>query len=127
MVMFVVIIINIFKFLVSGVSTLRGVFSSRLKQGKYFYLQKRLKGRKRNKYREQPVGFWWVVGGWARRVMGIEEGTCWDEHWVLHVSDEPLNSTPDTMITVYVNYLGSKLQINKETTTTTNLEGHLQV
>ena len=27
--------------------------------------------------------------GWGRGekwVMGIEEGTCWDEHWVLYVS-----------------------------------------
>ena len=34
-------------------------------------------------------------------VMGIKEGTC-DEHWVLHVSDESLNSTPKTNITLCV-------------------------
>ena len=33
-----------------------------------------------------------VGGGWARCVMGIKEGTC-DEHWVLYVSDESLNSS----------------------------------
>ena len=27
--------------------------------------------------------------------MGIKEGTC-DEHWVLYVCDESLNSTPET-------------------------------
>ena len=27
-------------------------------------------------------------GGEGKWVMGIEEGTCWDEHWVLPVSDE---------------------------------------
>ena len=27
--------------------------------------------------------------------MGIQEGTCWDEHGVLYVSDESLNSTPE--------------------------------
>ena len=32
-------------------------------------------------------------GRWARWVMGIKEGTCCDEHWVLDVSDESLNST----------------------------------
>ena len=25
-------------------------------------------------------------GGEGKWVMGIEESTCWDEHWVLHVS-----------------------------------------
>ena len=29
------------------------------------------------------------------RVMGIEEGTCWDEHWVLCGNDESRNS-PET-------------------------------
>ena len=27
-------------------------------------------------------------------VMGTEEGTCWDEYWVLYVSDEPRESIP---------------------------------
>ena len=29
-------------------------------------------------------------------MMGIEEGTCWGEHWVLYVSDESRESTPKT-------------------------------
>ena len=29
-------------------------------------------------------------------VMGIEEGTCWVEHWVLYVNDELQESTPKT-------------------------------
>ena len=33
--------------------------------------------------------------------MGIEEGTCWDEHWVLYVSDESQESTPKTKSTLY--------------------------
>ena len=41
-------------------------------------------------------------GGWAKWIMGIKEGT-WDEHGVLYVSDESLNSTPETNITLYVN------------------------
>lgn len=28
--------------------------------------------------------------------MGIQEGTCWDEHWVLYAADEPLNTTSKT-------------------------------
>ena len=28
--------------------------------------------------------------------MGIKEGTCWDEHWVLYVGDESLSSTSET-------------------------------
>ena len=34
------------------------------------------------------------MGGWADWVMGIKEGTCWDEHWVLCVSVESVNSIP---------------------------------
>ena len=37
------------------------------------------------------------AGGWAKWAMGINEGTC-DEHWVLYVSDESLNSTSETNI-----------------------------
>ena len=44
-----------------------------------------------------------VGGGWARWVMGIKEGTCCEEHWVLCVSDESLNSAPETNIALYVN------------------------
>ena len=40
---------------------------------------------------------------WARWVMGIKEGTCYNEHWVLYVSDESLNSTSETNIALYVN------------------------
>ena len=35
------------------------------------------------------------VGGGVKWVTGIKEGTCWDESWVLPVSDESLNSTPE--------------------------------
>ena len=34
--------------------------------------------------------------------MGIKEDSC-DEHWVMHVSDESLNSAPETNIALYVN------------------------
>ena len=34
--------------------------------------------------------------------MRIKEGTC-DEHWVLYITDESLNSTPETNNTLYVN------------------------
>ena len=44
-----------------------------------------------------------VGGGWAKWVMGRKECTCWDEHWMLYVSDEALNSTPEIIITIYVN------------------------
>lgn len=37
-------------------------------------------------------------------MMGIREGTCGD-NWVLYVSDEPLNSTPETSIGYTVNYI----------------------
>ena len=44
-------------------------------------------------------------GGWG---MGTKEGTRWDGHWVLDVSDEPLNSPPGTKTTLYVNQLEFK-------------------
>ena len=43
--------------------------------------------------------------------MGIEEGTCWDEHWVLYVSDEPQESTPKTKSTLSTLYV-TDLTIN---------------
>ena len=47
---------------------------------------------------------WREVGGrCARRMMGIKEGICCDEHWVLYVSDESLNSTPETNFALYFN------------------------
>ena len=45
--------------------------------------------------------------------MGVKEGTC-DEHWVFYVSDESLNPTCETNITVYVNYLEFKTWKNKK-------------
>ena len=35
--------------------------------------------------------------------VGIKEGTCWNEHWVLCATEESLNSTPETNNTFYVN------------------------
>ena len=43
-----------------------------------------------------------VGGGWARWVMGIKEVSCCDEHSVLYVRDESLNSIPETNIVLYV-------------------------
>ena len=51
-------------------------------------------------------------GGERKWVMGIEEGTCWDEHWVLRVSGESRESTPktkSTLYTLYVSQLDHKL------------------
>ena len=38
-------------------------------------------------------------------VMDIEEGICWDEHWVLYESDESWESTPKTKSTLYTLYV----------------------
>ena len=49
--------------------------------------------------------------------MGIEEGTCWDEHWGLYVSDEPQESTPETkntLYTLYVSQFDNKLFLKKK-------------
>ena len=37
-----------------------------------------------------------------KQVMSIEEGTCWDEHWGLCVSDESRASTSEAKTTLYV-------------------------
>ena len=42
-------------------------------------------------------------GGWAKWMRGIKEDTCCNEQWVLYVSDKSLNSTPETITTLYVN------------------------
>ena len=42
------------------------------------------------------VGSW--VGQWAKGVRVIKEGTCWDEPWVLYVSDESLGSIPEAIL-----------------------------
>ena len=34
--------------------------------------------------------------------MGIEEGTCWNEHWVLYVIDESQEFTPEAKTALYV-------------------------
>ena len=34
---------------------------------------------------------------------GIKEDTCWDEHWVLYVGDEPLESTSEIIIVLDAN------------------------
>ena len=39
--------------------------------------------------------------------MDSKEGTFF-EHWVLYTCDDSLNSTPETNITLYVNYLEFK-------------------
>ena len=48
------------------------------------------------------------MGGRGAKWMGIKEGTCHVEHWVLYVSDESLNSTPETNTILSVNELEFK-------------------
>ena len=40
-------------------------------------------------------------GGWGNRVMGIKEGMCCDEHWVLYTTNESLNTTSKTNDVLY--------------------------
>lgn len=37
-----------------------------------------------------------VAGGWGNGVMGVREGTSWDEHQVLYATGSVLNSIPET-------------------------------
>ena len=45
------------------------------------------------------------VEGWGDRVMGIKEGTWYDEHWVLYATDKLLNTTSETNDVVCVGLL----------------------
>ena len=45
------------------------------------------------------------MGGWVEKVIRIKECTC-DEHQVLYISVESLYCTPETNITLCVNYFG---------------------
>ena len=42
----------------------------------------------------------WAMAKWAR---GIGEDTYWEEHWVLYVEDESLDSAPEIIIALYSN------------------------
>ena len=46
-----------------------------------------------------------VGGKRGKWVMAIDEGTCWDEHWVLYVSDESQEFTHKTKSTLYTLYV----------------------
>ena len=41
--------------------------------------------------------------------VGIEEGACWDELWVLYVGDESLASTPEAIL----HYMLTNLEVNE--------------
>ena len=43
---------------------------------------------------------------WEKWMLGIKEGTCCDEHWVFYGNAEAPYYTPETDITLYVNYTG---------------------
>ena len=53
------------------------------------------------------------VGGRTKGVRGIREETCWDEHWVLYISDESQNSIPEIIVALYNNELECKFKKNK--------------
>ena len=46
-----------------------------------------------------------VVGERVNWVMGLEEGTCGDEHWVLYVGNESWESTLEVKSTLYTLYV----------------------
>ena len=50
--------------------------------------------------------------GWVKWVIGIKEGNC-DEYQVLYESVESLNCTPETNITLYINYWNLNENKNK--------------
>ena len=66
--------------------------------------RERQTGKQTLNYREQTEGCWRGGGqGMGQKLMSIKEGTCYDEYWVLYVSDESLYFPPETNTTLYVN------------------------
>ena len=61
---------------------------------------------------EQTEGCW-MGGGWARWMMGIQEGSCCEERWMLYISDNSLNAIPETNITLHINRLEFKQEPEK--------------
>ena len=63
-------------------------------------------------YREQTDGYQsgGGQGNGLNKVMEIKECTCCDEHWVMYGSVESLYYTPESNITLYVNYTGIKMK-----------------
>ena len=53
--------------------------------------------------REQTESGWLNVGDGLDRRVGLKEDSYCDEHCVLCVCDESLNSTPKTNIVLYIN------------------------
>lgn len=47
---------------------------------------------------------------WDKEGLRIEECTCSDEHWVLFESVESCCCTPETIITLYVDYIVIKIE-----------------
>ena len=43
--------------------------------------------------------------GGAKWVRGIKEDIFWDEHWLLYIGDESLESTPDIIVALYTNFV----------------------
>lgn len=50
--------------------------------------------------------------GWAKWVIGIKEGTCYSEHWLLDVSDEALNKKIIKISTKLLNQNKKKVYIS---------------
>ena len=44
-----------------------------------------------------------AVRRWGKWVIGIKEGTFWDEHWVSYARDESLGTIPEAKTTLSVN------------------------
>ena len=51
---------------------------------------------------KQSEGFrGWEVKGGGSWVMGVKEGTCYDEYWVLYANNESLNTNSKTNDVLY--------------------------
>ena len=62
---------------------------------------------------------------WVIWMMGIKEGTCCDENWVLYVSDESLNSTSETNTILYVTVNLNKILERKKRKEKKHLHMHV--
>ena len=97
------------------------------------YKQRREANHKRLLNTENKLKVDEVVGERGKWVMGIEEGTCWDEYWMLYASDDSCNSTPKTKSTLYtllanltINYIFEKIKNTRRYTSESQVDLHVR-
>ena len=62
----------------------------------------------------------------AKWVMGVKESICYDEHWVLQVSNESLNSTPKQRLHYMLTNWNLSINLEKNKTKTSKNKNRIE-